>query len=293
MTFYGGASRHRQSIEEASVVLADSYELAEEVVDYVITDEDIEQSLREVKTRAEARQPRKAEPDLRDHHDSVPQQPGTGTEIIGAEWAGIRVGSAKIAVLGTLDSPLDPLVHSLPRAQPFTVKTVTRLQESPAFTLDAEGPDIAQVAMECGRLTLDDDLLLYIFQGPSHARYSAMWPEITHSTLGTVALVDCARPSESLKVIRYLEDTGIPYMVGAQNSPSNPADLRRTLPIGPDIRVMPWNGSARSARSLLLSVVRYSLRVHGYEIISRRGDYGPIDRTRSSHRFVFATAVPA
>jgi len=103
------------------------------------------------------------------------------------------------------------------------------------------------VAMDFGRITIDDDLVLYLFGTPGQRRFDFMWEILSEGMLGFVVLVDSARPEtfrearHILHVFRSYAPT--PYIVAAnkQDMPDvwTPEDLRIALKIDPDIKIVP------------------------------------------------------
>jgi signal recognition particle receptor subunit beta len=70
------------------------------------------------------------------------------------------------------------------------------------------------VAMDFGRITLDPDLLLYLFGTPGQARFWFLWDDLTRGALGAVVLVDTRRLDQSFAAINYFEnDSELPFIV--------------------------------------------------------------------------------
>ena len=70
------------------------------------------------------------------------------------------------------------------------------------------------VAMDFGRIDLDDDLVLYLFGTPGQYRFWFMWDQLVHGAVGAVVLVDTRRLIDSFPVLDYFERAGIPFVVG-------------------------------------------------------------------------------
>ena len=102
------------------------------------------------------------------------------------------------------------------------------------------------VAMDFGRITVDDDLVLYLFGTPGQRRFDFMWEILSEGMLGFIVLVDSVRPEtfreakHILEVFRGYATT--PYVVAAnkQDMPDawTPEDLRIALKIGKDVKVL-------------------------------------------------------
>jgi signal recognition particle receptor subunit beta len=69
------------------------------------------------------------------------------------------------------------------------------------------------VAMDFGRITLADDLVLYLFGTPGQNRFWFMWDDITRGAIGAVVLVDTRRLADCFGAVDYVEQRGIPFVV--------------------------------------------------------------------------------
>ncbi len=98
------------------------------------------------------------------------------------------------------------------------------------------------VAMDFGRLTIDDQLVLYLFGTPGQDRFGFMWDDIVRGALGAIVLVDSRRISESFAAIDYFERRAIPFVIAANRFDGEmPHDLnaiRDALQIDPAIPVV-------------------------------------------------------
>src|SRR5574338_1234225 len=103
------------------------------------------------------------------------------------------------------------------------------------------------VAMDFGRITVDDDLVLYLFGTPGQKRFDFMWEILSEGMLGFVVMVDSTRP-ETFREARSILETfrayaPTPYVVAAnkQDHPEAWAveDLRIALRLDPHIKLLP------------------------------------------------------
>ena len=123
------------------------------------------------------------------------------------------------------------------------------------------------VAMDFGRISIDDDLVLYLFGTPGQRRFDFMWEILTEGMLGFIVLIDSVRPEtfreakHILEVFRGYAQT--PYIVAAnkQDMPDSwtPEDLRIALKIDRDIKVLPCVATDKeSVKSTVLELL-YSI----------------------------------
>jgi small GTP-binding protein len=102
------------------------------------------------------------------------------------------------------------------------------------------------VAMDFGRITVDDDLVLYMFGTPGQRRFDFMWEILSEGMLGFVVLVDSVRPETFREAKHILEVfsayANTPYVVAAnkQDLPDawSPDDVRIALKIDKDVKVL-------------------------------------------------------
>jgi signal recognition particle receptor subunit beta len=103
------------------------------------------------------------------------------------------------------------------------------------------------VAMDFGRITVDDDLVLYLFGTPGQKRFDFMWEILSEGMLGFVVIVDSSRP-ETFREARFILDTfrayaPTPYVVAANKQDVPEAwpvdDLRIALKLDPSIKCIP------------------------------------------------------
>jgi len=124
--------------------------------------------------------------------------------------------------------------------------------------------DQTTVAMDFGRLTVDEDLILYLFGTPGQRRFDFMWEVLSEGMLGFVVLLDSVRP-ETFREARDILDTftsyaPVPYVVAANKQDMDdawdPEDLRIALRIPPEIKVLPCVAPDReSVKNVLLELL--------------------------------------
>jgi signal recognition particle receptor subunit beta len=73
------------------------------------------------------------------------------------------------------------------------------------------------VAMDFGRITVDESLVMYLFGTPGQDRFGFMWDDICNGALGAVVLVDTRRIDQSFAAIDYFEEKAIPFVVGVNH----------------------------------------------------------------------------
>ena len=76
-----------------------------------------------------------------------------------------------------------------------------------------EGKTTTTVAMDFGRITIGDDLVLYLFGTPGQDRFWFLWDELSLGALGAVVLADTRRLADSFPSIDYFEQRDTPFLV--------------------------------------------------------------------------------
>jgi small GTP-binding protein len=123
------------------------------------------------------------------------------------------------------------------------------------------------VAMDFGRITVDDDLVLYLFGTPGQRRFNFMWEILSQGMLGFVVLVDSARPETFREAKSILETfrayAPTPYVVAANKQDLTDAwsvdDLRVALRLDPGVKMLPCIApDSDSVKNVLLELL-YSI----------------------------------
>jgi hypothetical protein len=125
------------------------------------------------------------------------------------------------------------------------------------------------VAMDFGRITVDDDLVLYLFGTPGQKRFDFMWEILSEGMLGFVVIVDSSRP-ETFREARFILDTfrayaPTPYVVAANKQDIPEAwsveDLRIALKLDPSVRCIPCVASDKEkVKPVLLELLNSILQ---------------------------------
>jgi small GTP-binding protein len=123
------------------------------------------------------------------------------------------------------------------------------------------------VAMDFGRITVDDDLVLYLFGTPGQKRFDFMWEILSEGMLGFVVMVDSSRPETFREARRILETfrayAPTPYVVTANKQDLedawDPDDMRIALRLSPEVKLLPCIATDKESVKNALLELLYSI----------------------------------
>lgn len=123
------------------------------------------------------------------------------------------------------------------------------------------------VAMDFGRITVDEELILYLFGTPGQKRFDFMWEILSEGMLGFVVLVDSVRPEtfrEARRILGIFRNYATtPYVVAANKQDMadawSPEDLRIALRVRPDIKLLPCIATDKESVKTVLIELLYTI----------------------------------
>ncbi len=165
--------------------------------------------------------------------------------------------TVKIVVTGPFSSGKTEFIRS--------VSEIDVVSTERKITTDAEKiKETTTVAMDFGRITVDEDLILYLFGTPGQRRFDFMWEILSEGMLGFIVMVDSTRP-ETFREARSILETfrayaPTPYVVAANKQDRPDAwdvdDMRVALRIDPKIKILPCVARKReSVKTVLLELL--------------------------------------
>lgn len=174
-------------------------------------------------------------------------------------------GVGKTTFVGAI-SEIEPLV---------TEADMTERSLGVDDTFGVDEKTTTTVALDFGRITLEEALLLYLFGTPGQDRFSFLWDDLVDGALGAIILVDTRRIEDSFPSVDFFEERGTPFLLAVNAFDHAPrfdlAEVREALGVSPFVPVIECDARDRESVKIVLVTLVEQVLAHRLQRMAGAG----------------------